>query len=359
MCVTPREWGRLFHERVSAMESTTYWMRLAAASAAAERRRAEELSDANDAKLDSKEAEDPEDANDDRELGTGPGVADPDAKDAAGHVLALCCARCSSALATKADLLIGPRPAQLPPTVWAFDFETLETDVDAFCATASGTDEPVARFDFIRCATRSVAVRCAPTDCASVPSAWFSGLACSRLSCRCGADLGWTYHRHAAAPALGAPPKEDEARVACAAKESAEEPDSAAPFVHPWYKGAESKADEAKMGDRPAAAGSSLSTFGEDFTALLTSAVREKTLPPSHLIAETAPVVRRWNRRNAGRVVRSTSDGCQSRQRMLDTLGQAGTSSPSAEGDPLRVLRQLQLQHGAGGAELQPKAEAK
>ena len=97
----------------------------------------------------------------------------------------------------------------------------------------------------------------------------------------------------------------------------------------------------------------------DDDPALLTSAVREKTLPPSHLIAETAPVVRRWNRRNAGRVVRSTSDGCQSRQRMLDTLGQAGTSSPSAEGDPLRVLRQLQLQHGAGGAELQPKAEAK
>ena len=61
-------------------------------------------------------------------------------------MLALCCARCSSALATKADLLIGPRPAQLPPTVWAFDFETLETDVDAFCATSPGTDEPVARF---------------------------------------------------------------------------------------------------------------------------------------------------------------------------------------------------------------------
>ena len=335
------------------MESTTYWMRLAAASAAAERRRAEEVSEANEAKRDSKDAEDAEDA-----------VAEADAadaKDAGGLVLALCCARCSSALATQDDLFVGPRPAHLPPTVWAFDFETLETDVDAFCASDPGTEEPVARFDFIRCATDTVAARCAPNDHASAPSAWFSGLVCSRFACRCGADLGWTYHVPAArgaAAASKASPKEDEARPACAAKDSGEAPVSS---VHPpWHRSAESKVDEAKIGD--AQHEPSLSTFGEGFTALLTSAVREKTLPPSHLIVETAPVVRRWNRRNAGRVVRSTTDsdgGCQSRQRMLDQLGH-GTSSPG-EGDPLRVLRQLQLQHGADSeaGEVHPKAEAK
>ena len=60
--------------------------------------------------------------------GHRPDAADPDAKDAAGPV-PRCAARVLVGASDEGDLLIGPRPALLPPTVWAFDFEALETDV--------------------------------------------------------------------------------------------------------------------------------------------------------------------------------------------------------------------------------------
>ena len=97
-------------------------------------------------------------------------------QDAAGHVLALCCARRSSALRDEG------RPAHRRAAGAAAADRVglrLRDAARVVGAFARRRHRRPRRFDFIRCATRSVAVRCAPTDCASVPSAWFSGLACS------------------------------------------------------------------------------------------------------------------------------------------------------------------------------------
>ena len=222
----------------------------AAASAAAERRRAEEVSrgERGEARLERRR----------RRGGRRRRAALADAKARAVVVLARAARGALPRWRRASHLFVGPRPAHIPPTVWAFDFEELSRPASTSCddgASDPGTRGARRALRLHSLRDRHVAARCAPNDHASA-RAWFSGLVCSRLACRCGADLGWTYHvpadaRCGAAAASKASPKEDEARPACAAKDSGEAPVSS---IHPWRRSAESKVDEAKIDGRAARA---------------------------------------------------------------------------------------------------------